>query len=78
MASLVQAILHGLTMQIAVDPKAFDREEMVSLCSAVLGTYLWGEKPEENNGGAGPEKKPAPSATNNKRRRALGPRGIPS
>lgn len=39
-ATLVQAILHGLAMQSAADPKAFDREEMVELCLDVLGNYL--------------------------------------
>ncbi len=40
MASLVQALLHGLSMQLAADPGAFDREEMVKLCLDLLGTYL--------------------------------------
>jgi AcrR family transcriptional regulator len=39
-ASLVQAIFHGVAMQIAADPNAFDREEIVKLCLDVLGTYL--------------------------------------
>lgn len=42
LATLVQALLHGLTMQQAADPDAFHREEMVDLCLDVLGTYLWG------------------------------------
>src|SRR5262245_46278665 len=52
MATLIQALLHGLTMQAAADPGAFDRDEMVNLCLDVLGTYLgvtgrteWGVKP---------------------------------
>lgn len=40
MASLVQAILHGLTMQLAADPNAFDRQEMLKLCLDVLSSYL--------------------------------------
>src|SRR5262249_49598190 len=40
MASLIQALLHGLSMQAAADPGAFDREEMVRLCLDLLGTYL--------------------------------------
>jgi len=40
MASLVQAIMHGLGMQLAADPNAFDRQEMLNLCLDVLGTYL--------------------------------------
>jgi len=40
LASLVQALLHGLTVQLAADPGAFDPAEMVSLCLDMLGTYL--------------------------------------
>ena len=40
MASLVQALLHGLTMQLAADPNAFDRQEMLNLCLDVLSGYL--------------------------------------
>jgi AcrR family transcriptional regulator len=40
MASLVQAILHGLGMQLAADPNAFDRQEMLNLCLDLLSTYL--------------------------------------
>jgi AcrR family transcriptional regulator len=40
LATLVQAILHGLGMQAAADPQAFDRQEMVDLCLDVLGSYL--------------------------------------
>ncbi|MCI0459559.1 MAG: TetR/AcrR family transcriptional regulator [Gemmataceae bacterium] len=40
MATLIQAILHGLAMQAAADPSAFDRDEVVNLCLDVLGTYL--------------------------------------
>lgn len=35
-ASLFQAIMHGLTMQLAVDPEAFDRSEMLELCLGLL------------------------------------------
>ena len=35
-ASLFQAIMHGLTMQLAVDPDAFDRAEMLELCVGLL------------------------------------------
>jgi AcrR family transcriptional regulator len=40
MASLVQAIMHGLGMQLAADPEAFDRQEMLNLCLDVLSIYL--------------------------------------
>jgi AcrR family transcriptional regulator len=35
-ASFVQALLHGLTVQLAADPTAFDRAEMLELCVGVL------------------------------------------
>jgi AcrR family transcriptional regulator len=40
LASLVQALLHGCRVQLAADPDAFDRQEMVHLCLDMLGTYL--------------------------------------
>lgn len=40
MATLVQALLHGLALQATADPKAFDRDEMLELCLDLLGTYL--------------------------------------
>jgi len=40
LATLVQALLHGLAMQLAADPAAFDREAMYRLCLDVLGGYL--------------------------------------
>ena len=35
-ACLFQALIHGLTMQLAVDPEAFDRDEMIAACSQIL------------------------------------------
>jgi AcrR family transcriptional regulator len=35
-ASFVQALVHGLTVQLAADPNAFDRTEMLELCLSVL------------------------------------------
>lgn len=35
-ASFVQALMHGLTVQLAADPGAFDRGEMLELCVGVL------------------------------------------
>jgi AcrR family transcriptional regulator len=63
MASLVQALLHGLSMQIAADPGAFDREEMAKLCLDVLGTYLG-----VRDRAAGPGN-PTPARANGTRRR---------
>jgi AcrR family transcriptional regulator len=37
LAALVQAILHGLSVQLAADPNAFDRPEMLALCLGLLG-----------------------------------------
>ena len=44
LASVVQAMLHGLGMQLAADPSAFDRQETVQLCLDMLSTYLWGSR----------------------------------
>jgi hypothetical protein len=52
LSTLVQAILHGLAMQRAADPNAFDSQEMLELCLDVLGSYLW-------NPPAGGKKRPA-------------------
>jgi hypothetical protein len=49
LATLVQAILHGLAMQRAADPNAFDREEMLELCLDVLSHYFWNEPCEGKN-----------------------------
>lgn len=40
LATLVQAILHGLAVQRAADPEAFDPREMLALCRDLLGGYL--------------------------------------
>lgn len=65
MATLVQAMLHGLVMQSAVDPGAFDGEQMLKLCLDVLGTYL--------GAGDGPGRQRAarksPRPTNGRRKR---------
>jgi AcrR family transcriptional regulator len=39
-ATLIQALLHGLSMQRAADPESYDGPEMVDLCVEVLGSYL--------------------------------------
>lgn len=36
-SSFVQALMHGLMVQLAADPDAFDRTEMLELCLGVLG-----------------------------------------
>lgn len=40
LASFVQALLHGLAIQRAADPEAYDREEMLRLCLYLLANYL--------------------------------------
>jgi AcrR family transcriptional regulator len=54
LATVVQAILHGLAMQRAADPDAFQPEEIVDLCLDMLGSYLGVQ--------AGARKKRAPVA----------------
>jgi AcrR family transcriptional regulator len=49
-ATLVQAILHGLAMQRAADPHSYNREEMLSLCLDLLGSYVQRRQPEPHNG----------------------------
>jgi AcrR family transcriptional regulator len=71
LASLVQAILHGLIMQLAANPNAFDRSEMLDLCQDILSSYLGLRKNEGR-----PAKKKMPSANGTHRRDAR-PRGKP-
>jgi AcrR family transcriptional regulator len=40
LASLIQALFHGLSTQLAADPRAFDGQEMATLCLDVLGAYM--------------------------------------
>jgi AcrR family transcriptional regulator len=40
LATLVQAILHGLFVQRAADPDSYDRKEVLDLCLDMLGGYL--------------------------------------
>jgi AcrR family transcriptional regulator len=42
LATLVQAILHGLAMQHAADPESFRTGELLNLCLDMLSVYLWG------------------------------------
>ena len=41
LATVVQALLHGLVMQVAADPAAFDLAEVVRLCQDLLAGWLW-------------------------------------
>ncbi len=40
LASFLQAVLHGLAVQRAADPEAYDRHEMLTLVLDMLGSYL--------------------------------------
>jgi AcrR family transcriptional regulator len=41
LATLVQAIFHGLAVQRAADPKAIDSRAVMQLCLDMLRAYLW-------------------------------------
>jgi AcrR family transcriptional regulator len=45
LASFVQALVHGLVMQLTADPEAFDRTAMLKLCLDVLGRALRRHRP---------------------------------
>jgi AcrR family transcriptional regulator len=64
LATLVQAIFHGLAVQRAADPKAINTREVVRLCLDVLSTYLWVAAP-------GPQRK-----STKKRRIKAGGKGV--
>jgi len=40
LATVIQALLHGLGMQAAADPHAFDRQEVLTLCLDMLNLYM--------------------------------------
>jgi AcrR family transcriptional regulator len=42
LATLVQAIFHGLAVQRAADPRAIDTREVIVLCLDILQNYVWG------------------------------------
>jgi AcrR family transcriptional regulator len=46
LATLTQAILHGIAVQKAADPQAFDAREIVKLSLDLLGSYLWPAAPK--------------------------------
>lgn len=50
-ASLVQALVHGIILQLEADPAAFDRTAMRELCLTLLGTIL-GRRPAEGHADA--------------------------
>lgn len=40
MATVIEAMIHGLITQAAADPEAFDADEVVEMCIDMIGTYL--------------------------------------
>ena len=50
LASFIQAVLHGLAMQRAADPAAYDREEMRHLVLTLLSGYLGKPMPASDAG----------------------------
>jgi AcrR family transcriptional regulator len=57
-ASLIQSILHGLAMQRAADPGAYDRQEMHDLCLHLLSSFLR-PAPDARNGHSSAHPEPA-------------------
>jgi AcrR family transcriptional regulator len=45
LASVIQALLHGLAMQALADPAAFDRQAVLELCLDMLSSYLGVARP---------------------------------
>jgi AcrR family transcriptional regulator len=43
LATMIQAMFHGLAVQAAADPESFDHAEMVKLCLELVSRYVWGE-----------------------------------
>ncbi len=52
MATVAQAIIHGLAVQAAAAPDSFDPEEVVDLCLDMLGRYLKSLNDTTSNGHA--------------------------
>src|SRR5260370_11014141 len=69
LASLVQAILHGLGVQRAADPNSYDRDEMLALVLELLDGYL------QPSGGAPPNGHGVPGAAKVTKARISHPRG---
>lgn len=47
-SSFIQAVIHGLGVQLTADPEAFDRQEMLEFCVGMLAP-LFVTRPEEPN-----------------------------
>lgn len=64
LATLIQAILHGLAVQAAADPKALDTDEMLHLSLDLLSTYIWGSGGNGHAGRREPKKRPGAQGRN--------------
>ena len=62
-------------MQAAADPGAFDRQEMLTLCLDVLGSYLEMKKRPKNNGNPA-NKKGARFGPSSRGTRSVRPKGV--
>lgn len=66
-SSFIQAIIHGLGVQLTADPEAFDRQEMLEFCLGMLAP-LFVTRPEESNESQDPEPKQSPPRNGRPRR----------
>jgi AcrR family transcriptional regulator len=71
LATLVQALLHGLAMQRAADANAYDRQEMLDLVLDLLGDYL---RPAATNNGKTPRRTSSVNGSTKSKRTAHSPR----
>jgi AcrR family transcriptional regulator len=63
LATVVQALLHGLGTQLAADPNAFNQREVVDLCLDMLGMYVRGPAPGQKKAKVTANKKATPDGT---------------
>jgi hypothetical protein len=61
LAALIQALIHGLDMQMMLDPNAFDRNEMFSACVQLLAPLFGQSARPVNADPAGPTAPPSPA-----------------
>lgn len=66
LATVFQALMHGLTMQMATDPKAVDGPAVLELCLDILARYL-GQNEAEPRAGKAEAKSPRPGKTRGKK-----------
>jgi AcrR family transcriptional regulator len=61
LAAIVQALFHGLDVQLMMDPEAFDRQEMFAACVTMLAP-LFGHPPTSSRAGEVKATNPDPGA----------------